>query len=111
MPPLSIDDLSYVLKTFPDLRVAICNAILSSEGIALAGALADRAPALLTTAYKSLQLAQAVAQIGAEHIAYGSGAPLHYPESALLQVLDADIEEQARLAILGQNARSFLGLE
>lgn len=111
VPAVPVDDVSYVLKTFPDLRVAVCNAILPSEGVALASALADRAPALLTASYKSLQLAESVAQIGAAHLAYGSGAPLYYPESALLQVLDADIDEQARSAILGQNARAFLGLE
>jgi hypothetical protein len=36
---------------------------------------------------------------------------LYYPESALLQVLDADVDEQARSAIMGLNARAFLGLE
>lgn len=108
--PVSIDDVSYVLKTFPDLRVAVCNAILPSEGVALAAVLADRAPVLLTTAYKSLQLAQCVAQIGASHIAYASGAPLYYPESALFQVLDAEIDVQSRSAVLGGNARAFLGL-
>jgi hypothetical protein len=111
VPPLSIDDVSYVLKTFPDLRLAVCNAILPSEGIALVDALADRAPALLTTSYKSLQLAQSVDRIGAAHLAFGSGAPLYYPESALLQVLDADMDERARASILGGNARAFLGLE
>ena len=50
-------------------------------------------------------------RVGAEHIAYGSGMPFYYPESSLLQVLDADIDARAQTQILGQNARAFLKLE
>ena len=110
VPSLPVDDVTYVLKAFPELRVAVCNANLLTEGIALAPCFADRAQTLLTTAYKSLNLAQVVGQIGAEHVAYGSGAPMYYPESALLQVLDAEIDKDARSLILRQNARAFLGL-
>jgi predicted TIM-barrel fold metal-dependent hydrolase len=111
VPPLTVDDLSYLLKTYPDVRVALCNANLPVEGAALAPILPDRAQTLLATAYKSLKLAEMVERIGAEHIAYGSGMPFYYPESALLQVLDAAIDERARALILAQNARAFLGLE
>ena len=111
VPPVAVEDLSYVLKTYPEVRVAVCNANLPSEGVALAPILSDRAQTLLTTAYKSLKLAQMVDCVGAEHIAYGSGMPFYYPESALLQVLDADIDDRARALILAQNARAFLGLE
>jgi predicted TIM-barrel fold metal-dependent hydrolase len=111
VPPLSVGDLSYVLTTYPEVPVAVCNANLPVEGAALAPILSDRAQTLLTTAYKSLKLAEMVDLVGAEHIAYASGMPLYYPESALLQVLDADIDERARALILAQNARAFLGLE
>ena len=67
VPPLAVDDLVYVLKSYPELRVAVCNANLPSEGAALAPILADRAQTLLTTAYKSLKLAQTVERVGAEH--------------------------------------------
>ena len=66
---------------------------------------------LLTTAYKSLKLAKVVERVGAEHIAYGSGMPFYYPESALLQVRDAEIDEGARARILAGNAVDFLRLE
>ena len=72
---------------------------------------ADRAQTLLTTSYKSLRLAQMAEHLGAEHLAYGSGMPFYYPESALLQVLDASISAHTRALILGRNARAFLGLE
>lgn len=111
VPPLTVDDLTYVLKTFPDLRLAICHANLPLEGVALAPLLSDRAWTLLTTSYRPLQLTQMVDVLGADHIAYASGAPLFYPESALLQVLDAQIGEEARKAILGRNAHAFLRLE
>jgi predicted TIM-barrel fold metal-dependent hydrolase len=111
VPPLLVADLTYLLKTYPDVPVAVCNANLPSEGAALAPCFADRAQVLLTTAYKSLKLEQVVERIGAEHIAYASGAPLYYPESALLQVLDAELDKRSRALILGQNARSFLGLQ
>jgi predicted TIM-barrel fold metal-dependent hydrolase len=111
VPPLTVDDLTYVLKTYPELRVAVCNANLPSEGVALAPVLADRVQTLLTTAYKSLKLAEMVERVGAEHLAYGSGMPFYYPESALLQVRDAEIDERARAMILAENARAFLGLE
>ena len=110
VPPLAVDDLNYVLKTYPALRIAVCNANLPSEGAALAPILADRAQTLLTTAYKSLKLAQMVERVGVEHIAYGSGMPFYYPESALLQVRDAEIDERARATILARNARAFLSL-
>jgi predicted TIM-barrel fold metal-dependent hydrolase len=64
----------------------------------------------LTAGYKSLRLAQVAERLGAEHLAYASGMPFYYPESALLQVLDAEIAEQSRALILGQNARAFLGM-
>jgi predicted TIM-barrel fold metal-dependent hydrolase len=111
VPPLPVEDASYVLKVFPDLRLAVCNVNLPSESAALAPALGDRARTLLTAAYKSLRLAHAVEQVGAEHLAYASGAPLYYPESALLQVLEAEIGAEARVQILGGNARAFLGLK
>ena len=111
VPPLPMDDVSYLLKTFPDVRVAICNTNLPVEGVALAEALVHRAQTLLTTAYKSLKLDQVVARLGVEHIAYGSGAPFYYPESALLQVLDADLDPATRTLILEKNARTFLGFE
>jgi predicted TIM-barrel fold metal-dependent hydrolase len=111
VPSLPVEDLSYVLKRFPALRLAICNANLPSEGVALAPALAGRSTTLLTTAYKSLHLARVVERLGAEHIAYGSGMPFYYPESALLQVLDADIGERDRALILSENARAFLNLD
>jgi predicted TIM-barrel fold metal-dependent hydrolase len=109
VPPLAVDDLAYVLKTYPELRVAVCNANLPIEGAALAPVLPDRAQTLLTTAYKSLKLAEMVARVGADRIAYGSGMPFTYPESALLQVRDAEIDERSRARILGQNAAAFLG--
>ena len=111
VPPLTVEDISYVLKTYPEVRVAVCNANLPVESAALAPILSDRAQTLLTTAYKSLKLAEMVDRVGAEQIAYASGMPFYYPESALLQVLDAEIDEQARTLILAQNARAFLGLE
>jgi uncharacterized protein len=111
VPSLPVEDISYVLKTFPGMRTAVCNANLPAEGAALIPALADRAPTLFTTAYKSLGLSEMVARMGAEHIAYGSGMPFYYPESSLLQVLDADIDALAKAQILGQNARAFLKLE
>ena len=73
-------------------------------------ALDRSAPTLLTTSYKSLQLAPMARLLGADHIAYASCLPLFYPESALLQVLRADISEADRDAILGSNALRFLGL-
>lgn len=111
VPPLAVEDVTYVLKTFPDIRLAVCNANLPAEGVPLAPSLTGRAHALLTTGYKSLNLREVIERIGAEHVAYGSGAPMYYPESALYQILDADIDDGTREQILGRNARSFLGLE
>ncbi len=110
VPPLSVNDLAYLLKSFPDVRMAICNAVLPTEGVALTPAFADRATTLLTTSYKSLDLTHMVERAGAEHIAYASGMPFYYPESSLLQILDADIGERERELILGDNGRSFLSL-
>jgi uncharacterized protein len=110
VPPLPVEDMMYLLKTFPDLPLAICNANVPNEGAALAGALADRAPTLFTTSYKSLKLAQMVERLGAAHIAFGSGMPLNYPEAALYQIRDAGLGEPERALILGGNARAFLGL-
>lgn len=111
VPPLTALDVTYILNTFPELRVAICNANLPSEGAALAPYLGDRAQTLFTTSYKSLNLSDMVELIGAEHIAYGSGAPFFYPESALQQILDADIGEHARSLILNRNACEFLNID
>ena len=110
VPPLPVEDMAYLLKTFPDLPLAICNANLPSEGAALAGALAGRAPTLLTTSYKSLKLAQMTERLGAERIAFGSGMPLNYPEAALYQIRDAGLSEPERALVLGDNARAFLRL-
>ncbi|NLS79346.1 MAG: amidohydrolase family protein [Chloroflexi bacterium] len=110
VPALPTDDMAYLLKAFPDLPIAICNANLPAEATPLAPLLGDRAATLFTTSYKSLQLARMVEVLGAEHLAYGSGLPLYYPESALLQVQRADIGEAARASIIGGNARALLGL-
>lgn len=110
VPPLAVNDITYLLKSFPDVRIAVCNALLPTEGVALAPAFADRALTLLTTSYKSLDLAHTIERIGVEHIAYASGMPFYYPESSLLQVLDADIGERERSLIMRGNGRAFLGL-
>lgn len=110
VPPLAVDDLLYLLKAFPDLPLAICNANLPVEGVALAPALADRAATLLTTAYKSLKLPQMVERLGVQHLAFATGMPLHYPESALFQVRDAGLSDAERQALLWDNAAAFLRL-
>ena len=111
VPPLPIDDVTYLLKSFPALPLAVCNPNLPAEGPALLPALGDRAATLLTASYKSFKLAEMVERLGVEHLAYGSGLPLNYPEAALYQVRDADLSEEARSRILGGNACAFLGIE
>ena len=110
VPALPVDDAAYLLKTFPRVPMAICNANLPAEAPPLAPLLGDRAATLFTTSYKSLQLESMVTLLGSEHIAYGSALPLHYPESALFQVQRADIAAADRSRILDGNARAFLGL-
>jgi len=111
VPPLSVDEVNYLLKLFLTVPMAICNAILPIEGVALAPAFQDRAATVLTTAYKSINLDQVLPQVGPEHLVYGSGAPLFYPESALLQIQMARLDSGVREKILCRNALDFLGLK
>ncbi|MBN1348836.1 amidohydrolase family protein [candidate division KSB1 bacterium] len=108
VPPIDIQDIEYVLNTFPALRIAIGNANLPSEGVSLVPFMKDRTQTLLLTSYKSLYLARMIEQIGAAHLAYGSGTPMYYAEAALMQILEADIDESARSRILYENAASFI---
>lgn len=110
VPPLPIDHVVLALRAHPHLAMAVCNLNLPAEAPALVASLARPAPTLLTTSYKSLQLARMVDLLGAEHLAYASCMPLFYPESSMAQVRDAGIEEAARYEIMEGNARAFLSI-
>ena len=53
---------------------------------------------------------RAIELVGAEHILFGSDFPLVSQETALQELREAPIEEEARRLILGENARVLLRL-
>src|SRR5439155_2600359 len=52
----------------------------------------------------------AVREIGAERILLGTGSPLRAAQSAINAILDADIGDDRKRAILGENAARMFGL-
>ncbi len=49
--------------------------------------------------------------VGPHRLLYGSAAPAHPMQTALNQVVEADLAEEAKAAILGGNAMELLGLD
>ena len=52
----------------------------------------------------------AVAEIGAERVLYGTGAPIRAMQSALNAILQAPIPDDSKRAVLGGNAQRLFGL-
>jgi predicted TIM-barrel fold metal-dependent hydrolase len=52
-----------------------------------------------------------VEAVGADRLLFGSGAPFHPIQKALNQVLETDLDEGAKAAILGGNAVRVFGIE
>ena len=106
--PVSPDGLISALRRFPALRVIINNA-RSTEMRRILERTGDR---VLLGCDWSLPIGfveRMVGEHGDHRIVFGSNSPLHYYQSSLLQVQEADLPERSRRRILCENAAALLG--
>lgn len=109
--PVSLDEVRFLLRQHPEGRYMLSN-ITWAEVRALRPELELVADWGWEMSYKPppFYIEQAVGEFGAEHVLYGSAAPLQYPESLLLVVQQAGISEDDRQLVLSGNAQRLFGL-
>jgi len=106
-----VDDIRFLVRVLPGGAYVLSN--VSWQEVLALRAEFEIVPGLAwEMSYKPPvgYLEQAVGEIGAERVLYGSGAPLQYPEALLRVVQQARIGEGERAAILGGNAARVFGL-
>lgn len=106
-----VDEVRFLIRQLPAGRYVLSN-VTWAEVMALRPELDLAAEGVWEMSYKppALYIERAVQEVGPERLLYGSGAPLQYPEAALLPVQRADVAPEARQAILSGNARRVFSL-
>jgi uncharacterized protein len=105
VPPVSHLDLQWVLRAFPKLRLALYD-VNPNEVQHLGDDIRNHLWASIDTSGRLPQfyMEDMIQQLGSEHIMYGSGMPLKYPECTMQQVMRAAVSEQDKNKILSANA-------
>lgn len=107
--PVDLAPLPHLLERLPQLSVMVLNAPAEAiRPLAL-----PACPANLSFDISHVEgvggVGELAGQIGTEHLVLGTHATLLYPHSALLKLVEADLEEEARQMVLGGNALRLLG--
>jgi hypothetical protein len=112
-PPVQFRDLEWLVRQWLDVPILL--AAGAWRDIAPIGASAIRDSRLVVdVSYvktPTFVIEEMVEAIGADHIAFGTGAPLHYPEVATYRVEMADISDEDRAAIWGGTIAHAFGLK
>lgn len=108
---VSVEDVRFLLRTMPHGRYVLSN-VTWGEVSSLRVELGMADDAVWEMSYKPppYYIERAAQDLGVEHILYGSGAPLQYPESALTVVQQAHIDKCSRSTIFNGNAKRVFGL-
>lgn len=113
VPDVAHDEIAAAMKAAPEARFVLMN------GSGFAGSVLGRAgnglPAnysieiSLLTAMIANEIGQLLATLGEDRIVFGTGAPFHYPEPAVLKLEVLDVAERVKEKIRRGNALKLLG--
>jgi len=111
VPPVPMEEVRYLMRMVPEARYLLSQ-VTFPEASSLLSEMDLVADAGWEMSYKppAFMVERVVSELGGERLFYGSGAVLQYPESLLLPVQQAPIDDAARQAILGGNARRLFEL-
>jgi len=106
-----MEEVRYLMRMVPEGRYLLSQ-VTFPEASSLLSEMDLVADAGWEMSYKppAFMVERVVSELGGERLLYGSGAVLQYPESLLLPVQQAPIDDAARQAILGGNARRLFEL-
>ena len=111
-PPLPIEDIAALAERHAQTRFVLSGPNYLSEFNAAIEALQKCSN--LTIEISCMQGFQAIARlvnaVGAERVLFGTGLPLHYPACNVAKLEHADVPEQDKRMIAGENALRVLGV-
>ena len=110
VPPVPLDEVSLLLRSQREGSIILCG-LNPVEVRALARDIIERPQTYVDFSWRpaGFYLASLIELLGVQHLIYGSAMPLQYPESALLQVHQARIGDEAKQRVLSGNAADVWG--
>jgi len=110
LPALDIRDMARLITQFPQTHFILgCVNRELREALAL---MRDHENVSIETSCLQIpySIERLVNQVGAERVLYGSGLPLQYPACGLARIEGAEITDEEKALILGENAKRLLNL-
>lgn len=110
--PVSHLDIMWVLRAFPEIKLALCELRPDEVDQLLDHILAHPYASIVTPSrMPQFYTEEMIGQLGAERVLYGTGMPLSYPEGVLHQIRDAKLSENQKGRVLSGNALKMFALE
>ena len=111
-PSVPAAELAWVVRQWPDIPVMLVSTTWQEVEAIGFGAIRDSSAVVEISFMKQpTHLVEYLVQaIGAEHVAFGSGIPIHYAEAATYRLEMAEISDDERAAVLGGTIASTFNL-
>jgi hypothetical protein len=111
VPPTPAGEVTEAAKHHSGVKFIVCNARSDEATVVLkGGTTSEKLYLAISWAQMEGFIASAVNRYGPDKIMWGSNMPLHYPETTLAQIKNADITTEARDMILSGNPKAVFGL-
>jgi predicted TIM-barrel fold metal-dependent hydrolase len=111
-PSVPVTELAWIVRHWPDIPVMLVSTTWQEVQAIGAGAIRDSGAVIEISYMKQpTHLVEYLVQsIGADHVVFGSGIPLHYAEAASYRLEMAEISDSERAAVLGGTLASTFNL-
>lgn len=110
LPALEIQEVAQLIIRFP--RTHFILGCVNRELRAVLGLMRDHENVSIETSCLQIpySVERLVDQVGPERVLYGSGLPLQYPACGLARIESAEITDEEKALVFGENARRLLNL-